>query len=161
MKLKQLFTGFLIFSAVCSTCLTAQNSLSMKFTDGTENATLISSVRKITFSGGSLLLNKTDASSNSYAISGIRKLIFGIYSGINEITSDQTSISLYPCPASNYLRLQNAPEGKTSIRIYSMNGVEMMNYNLASASQQIDISRLPKGMYLLKTNNKTLKFTKL
>jgi len=161
MKLKQLFAGILIFAAVSSYSLTAQNSLSMKFTDGTENASLISSVRKITFSGGNLLLNKTDATSNSYAISGIRKLIFGIYSGINEITSDQTSISLYPCPATNYLRLQNAPEGKTSIRIYSLNGVEMMNYSLASTTQPIDISKLPQGMYLLKANNKTLKFTKL
>jgi hypothetical protein len=161
MKIKQLFTGFLIFTALSIQCISAQNSLIMKFTDGTEKASLITSIRKITLLGSNLILNNMDATTSPYAISGIRKMVFGLYSGVNEIISDKTSLGLYPCPANTYLSLQNAPAGNISIRIFSLNGVEMMNINLVSGSQQIDISKLAQGMYLLKANNKTLKFTKL
>jgi hypothetical protein len=133
----------------------------MRFADGTEKNTLISSVRKITFSGGNLILSNPDTSTNSYAVSGIRKLIFGVYSGIYDITSNQSAIGLYPCPATNYIRLQNIPDGSTNIRIFNLGGVELININLSSVSQQIDVSELPRGMYILKTLNKTLKFIKL
>ena len=159
-KQLQIF-GLLIFYLVISTnLLQAQNNLIVKFKSGTQSVSLLSTVDRITFSAGSLLLKKTDASTSTLLLSDISRLTFGLYSAVPEITADQTGLAIYPSPATNYINLLNAPQGETQIVIFGLDGTTLMNKKLNSGMRQVDISGLAKGLYLLKVNNTTFKFVK-
>ncbi len=138
----------------------AQNSLTVKFSDGSENVTLLSTLNKITFSEGNLLLNKKEIGTNSYQISNISKLTFGLFSEIPAVSTDHTSIIIFPNPAKDFIRLKNIPPGKYPINIYGLNGNLLYTCSLSEASQQIDLSNLDKGFYILKVNGQNLKFVK-
>jgi hypothetical protein len=161
MKKKLQIVGLFIFYLAFSThWLQAQNNLVVRFKNGTQSVSLLSTVDRITFSAGSLLLKKTDASTSSLLLSDINRLTFGLYSAINEITADQTGLAIYPSPATHYINLLNAPQGEIVIVIFGLDGTTLMNEKLNSGMRQMDISGLAKGLYLLKVNNTTFKFLK-
>lgn len=161
MKKKIQIVGLFTFCLAVSThLLLAQNNLVVRFKSGTQSFSLLSTVDRITFSGGSLLLKKTDASTSSLLLSDISRLTFGLYSEVNEITADQTGLGIYPSPATHYINLLNAPQGEIVIMIFGLDGTTLMNKKLNSGMRQVDISSLAKGLYLLKVNNTTFKFVK-
>ena len=149
-----LFAG--LFSGV-----SAQNSLIVKQTNGTLKGTALTSLNKITFSSGNMLVGKTDATTDNYLLSDISKITFGIYSGVSEILSESTMLSVYPNPSAAFIQLRNLPESAAScVCIYSLAGSRLIQKHLNSISEMIDISCLNKGMYLLTVNGSTLKFIK-
>lgn len=159
-KQLQIVGLFIFYLALSIHWLQAQNNLVVRFKSGTQSVSLLSTVDRITFSGGSLLLKKTDASTSSLLLSDISRLTFGLYSAVNEITADQTGLSIYPSPATHYINLLNAPQGEIRIMIFGLDGTTLMNKKLNSGMRQVDISDLAKGLYLLKVNNTTFKFVK-
>lgn len=161
MRNKQIYIGLLLFLLVISmNFVKAQNSLIIKFNDGSQTGSLLSTIDRITFSGGNLLLKNTDATSSSLIISDIDKLSFGVLSGVPEVFTDETSLMVYPSPATDYIVLKNPPAGEINIIVFRLDGSVLMNKKLSNASQKINISNFANGLYLLKVNNKTLKFTK-
>jgi hypothetical protein len=159
-KQLQLFGLLLFYVAISTHLLQAQNNLIVKFKSGTQSVSVLSTVDRITFSGGNLLLKKTDASTSSLLLSDISRLTFGLYSAVTEITADPTGLAIYPSPVSHYVNLLNAPQGEIRIMIFGLDGTTLMNKKLNSGMRQVDISDLAKGLYLLKVNNTTFKFVK-
>jgi len=161
MKNKQINIRLLIFLLTINiSCAQAQNSLIVKFRDGSRSGTLLSTLDRITFSGANLILKRKDATTGSLIISDIDKLNFGVFSGVPEVSTNEKTVQVYPSPATNYITLKNAPEGEVHITVYRLDGGILINKMLSDGTEQIDISNLSKGIYLLKVNNKTLKFSK-
>lgn len=162
MKHKQFYFRLLVLLlATAVNYAHAQNSLITKHKDGSQSGTLVNNIDRITFSSGNLVIKKKDATSSSMMISDIDKMSFGIYSGIVEVPNIGSSLQIYPNAATSYIMLKNAPEGEIKIAVYSMTGTLLKSIKLGSASQQIDISKLTNGLYLLKVNTTTFKFMKL
>ena len=71
-----------------------------------------------------------------------------------EITSNAV-LKVYPNPASDVLNIsvlgQTANQG--TLRVVDMKGTVMMEEKITRSLQQINISKLPKGVYMLKLNN--------
>ena len=141
-------------------CLQAQNSLIVNLNDGTSSNNLLSSLNKVTFSAGNMTVSKKDASTNSYAISAIRNMQFGVYSGVYDVSENQSELSIYPVPACDFIKIKNAPEGQLRVVIFSLDGTILKNCVMSDSSQPIDISCFKCGLYLLRVNDKTIKFTK-
>jgi len=159
-KQLQIFGLIFFYLVVSIHLLQAQNNLIVKFKTGTQSVSLLSTVDRITFWGGSLLLKKTDTSTSTLLLSDISRLTFGLYSAVNEITADQTGLAIYPSPATHYINLLNAPQGEIVIMIFRLDGTTLMNKKLNHGMRQVDISDLAKGLYLMKVNNTTFKFVK-
>lgn len=158
---KLLIRVFFFFVAISMNCMEAQNNLILKFNDGSEASSLLTTLNKITFSGSNIVFNHTDASTSLYLIPTVRKITFGVYSDVPGVIAAKTLISAYPSPATDFILLKDAPEGILNILIIRMDGVVMINKKLFSNKTPIDISGLASGLYLLKINNTTLKFSKL
>lgn len=75
----------------------------------------------------------------------------GLTSTENIVVND---ILVYPNPTSGILWVKNGP---ADICIFNSSGVQLLEIKNA---QEIDISNLPSGLYLFKTNNKTSKIIK-
>lgn len=141
-------------------CLQAQNSLIVNLNDGSSSNNLLSSLNKVTFSAGNMNVINKDASANSYVISTIRNMNFGVYSGVYDVSENQSTLSVYPVPACDFINIKNAPEGQLRVVIFSLEGTVLKNCVMSDSSQPIDISSLNRGLYLLRVNDKTIKFTK-
>ena len=117
----------------------AQNSLIIRMHDGTQAGSIVSSLDKITFSGSTMIVKKTDTTLSSYLLSDIQRMTFGIYSDISTVKADPNELTIV---------------------VYGLDGIELIHKKLINGMQQIDISNLAKGLYLLKVNEKTFKFRK-
>jgi Secretion system C-terminal sorting domain len=81
--------------------------------------------------------------------------------GNNEISSEQTAISVYPNPASDILTINAGNGNMTQINISDLNGKIVLQRNgVKSSNIQIDISQLANGIYNLQILEKNEIITK-
>jgi len=139
----------------------SQQNLLLKLKDGSEKRSALSSIRKITFLGTNLILNYKDGASSLYSDASIQKLFFGVSSGVQELIVDKNLLMVYPNPASSFISLKNVPDVVLNVSIYRLDGTVLLSTQILSDGDQIDVSKLTKGFYLLKVNNTALKFMKL
>lgn len=134
-------------------------SLNIQKWDGSEKSVELNQLRKITFSGTNLTINYQLGTSESLETSLVRKMVFGPFTAVNNLFEDAGTVLIYPNPSADFIYFKNLPEGTNNIIVCSINGVQIMN--VTSDTKRIDLSRLTKGVYLVKINNQVLKFTKL
>ena len=73
---------------------------------------------------------------------------FSIAAVGNEITMLENNMVVYPNPAQSNLNILNA--GEAQISLFNALGQEVLNINRADDMQNIDISSLPQGTYILR-----------
>ena len=86
----------------------------------------------------------------------------GKYVYSRALTVNRTSsniITILPNPASDYFRINSTTSEKLYVKIYSVDGQLMVAGNYASG-EQISISKLRTGMYVVFINNKPYKLIK-
>ena len=77
--------------------------------------------------------------------------------GINEVIDASTEI--YPNPANNLLNIVSYAAGINSVKIYSLNGKEVINTSVNANQIKINTSSLANGLYIvdIKSNNTSVK----
>ncbi len=118
----------------------------------------ITSTSKIYFSSSNLVYNNVNSST---PIEQIRKITFTTASKIDEVNSNRKQLTINPNPAKDFIAITNAPDENSTLSIYSLTGAIMFVKSLNSSSNTVDISTLPKGVYVVKIQNLTAKFIKL
>lgn len=141
---------------------TVPDKLYLSFYSNTQSEVLLSNLSKITFTNGSLKIKYSDNTDVSYSISTVRKIAFSedYLSATENIESSLNTVSVYPNPSRNYISIINA-DSSQPVYIYNMSGMLVMSIPSVDSSRQIDISALNQGLYCIKTNNQTIKFSKL
>jgi len=76
--------------------------------------------------------------------------------GIDQL--DGKDISIYPNPASDYIKLLT--NGKGNYAIYNMSGTFVNSGIINKTGQYIDISGLPDGVYIMRATNSNYSFKK-
>ncbi|HRN41478.1 MAG TPA: T9SS type A sorting domain-containing protein, partial [Vicingus sp.] len=89
----------------------------------------------------------------------------------NEETQNSTfitqhSIAVFPNPTSGEVNIThnlNLENGKVNFKVYNMLGVEVLNENLTSTNNQVQLNNLKSGVYFytITQNNQTIKTDKL
>ena len=95
--------------------------------------------------------------SERFNLADIRKITCAETESVSETSS--TSVYLTPNPVHDIVLLRNL-KSKEALQIYALDG-RLMKSVEASEGQLIDISDLPIGLYLVKTEHQTLKMIKL
>lgn len=138
---------------------TAEVSLVVNGPEETEVATVdLSTVRKVTFGAEGVNIVLNDESSQVVAWQNVQKLTFtGSEGGIKDasLTEDLTKVVLF-C-ANECVGARGLNAGVNSLAVIDVCGrtvVSQPNWN----GTPVSISHLPKGVYILKVNNQTLKF---
>ena len=79
-------------------------------------------------------------------------------SSLSSSDTDLENFNLYPNPAKNKLKVNSKNEPLKQIEVFNVLGQRIINLNFSSSlSENIDISNLNTGMYLVKINNLTTK----
>ena len=95
--------------------------------------------------------------SDRFSLADIRKITCTETEGLSEETN--TPLWISPNPTHDAFKLHNL-NGKETIRIYALDG-RLVKSEEVVRDQLVDISNLPAGLYLVKTESCTLKMIKL
>jgi hypothetical protein len=146
--MKQIFT---IFISVGFIPIIYGQSLSSTNSGALSNNNLIYSVGEVFVNP----TNQNDASSG--LIGSISRIEFTSLS-INEIEFNQ-NLKFYPNPTSNSVFLYIENEIIKNIYIFDLNGKLVSNQK--NSNNQIDLSNLQTGTYIIKTDNQNIKSFKI
>jgi len=83
-----------------------------------------------------------------------RKVSMNIF-GVNEV--DDNKISIYPNPANDLVNIFSQTPGV--LHIYNINGMLVKTEMVNNSNEQIDISNLSNGIYIIKINTDTQNYT--
>lgn len=76
------------------------------------------------------------------------------YANINNNTKNQTSLIIFPNPANEVLSIEYKVQSKFArCRVYDILGEEIISKTFSGSKTDIDVSRLAKGLYLLKVES--------
>jgi len=80
-----------------------------------------------------------------------------------ETHNQNNDLSIYPCPASNFVTIETLPTLKPcQLSILNLNGQEIINCSISEQKTQIDISGLASGVYYVKLcNGKSVQMGKI
>jgi hypothetical protein len=77
----------------------------------------------------------------------------GVLSGLKQLTSN-TSLSVYPQPANDVLYVNNVGYSTSKLSIYALDGRMLLSKDATNVSEQnLQVSTVPSGIYLLKLTN--------
>ena len=140
--------------------LAAQSTqMTIHFNDGTERTYYMSEDDRVYFEDNEALVVEIapTAKSERFNLADIRKITCSETEGVSEETS--TPIWLSPNPVHDFVILHNL-SGRQPVSIYALDGRVVKSLE-ATEDQRIDISDLPVGLYLVKTQSCILKMIKL
>ena len=151
-----------IFIAICNTEIHATNFLYVREKSGTQTAVSLSTIKKLSFPSGNLMLTKTDGSSSSFALTGLRSFNFAS-SGTTDVkvTTSQLirSFALYPNPVVNDIQInyESSSAGQLQLEIIDLQGrlqiKELINIQAGTNSNSISVANLQKGIYVCRIIN--------
>ncbi len=122
--------------------------------DGAETRYELASVQRIVFDAGGMTLQRKAEAGD---VNGVRCVLFGSMEQTPTALAEagEATIYAYPNPVQNYLRIEGAAADATCT-VYDLQGRALLH----SAAQQIDVTALQQGSYMLKINNQIIKFIK-
>jgi hypothetical protein len=138
---------------------------------GTQTSYSKFDIKRMSISSGNLLVEKVNGSTDTYSLESIRYLNFANL--ITDVLTPRqkkgtTHLVLFPNPTHNVLEIKNITLGNHTIivEIISVNGlvVYKQTFNDFDQEFQVNVSSLPKGIYLCRIINgmdiKAIKFLK-
>ena len=121
---------------------------------------LLSSVRKLRFSAGNLNVYQTSGYTNNYTITSIRYLNFFDLTGIlNTNIQEKVNFILSPNPVNNILTINYSSlvDKTLKLDLIAIDGKVVYQQILSTQNEKnttnVDISSLPKGLYLCRLSN--------
>jgi len=151
----------LLVAASMSLTLQAQQGLIVKSSSGSTTAISYNDVAKLTFANEIMtVVSPAGVVSQSFSLATTSLISFGDVTpnAINELKGN-ASINLYPTLAKSNLYLQGATEGSNA-SVYSLTGSKVMQITIKSDIENINVSNLKTGIYMLRVNGQTFKFNK-
>lgn len=81
--------------------------------------------------------------------------------GIREYqkTADRRTVKVFPNPSSNFIQVEGDIPFPSVLRIYNMTGRLIREERLESSDQQVDVSSLQEGLFIIRMNGKGSKRT--
>jgi hypothetical protein len=138
----------------------AQTGVTITYYDGTAQGFNVTSGGKLYF-GSDQLYVKTDGTTapTTIPVNIIRKITFGSVLATTTFGENRNHLALYPNPGSDYIRIQSDADENLNTKIYSMAG-QLVQQGTYQPDQDIDVSGLASGLYLVQVDGLTIKFSK-
>ena len=164
--MKHIFQRGLLLAVFCIGMifhLAAQSTqMTIIFNNGNEESFILTESDRIYFENNETLVveiasSDKDVQSERFNFADIRKITCAETENLTE--ENYSTVFPTPNPVHNTFMLRNL-NGKETLHIYALDGRMVMLVE-ASENQLIDISSLPTGLYLGKTEHQTHKIIKL
>ncbi|MBO4654535.1 MAG: T9SS type A sorting domain-containing protein [Bacteroidales bacterium] len=156
-NLKQLLILFLLLC--CVLCVDAQTEVTVLGVDGSSTTLVVSDLGKIYFNADRMYVEAGDGTASDFLVSDIQKLTFNSLSvGIHH-SENNSSVLIYPNPATNFIRIAAEDQQPMHVRLYALTG-QLLSDTYCQPNGEMNISHLPSGIYFVKVNEVTYKLLK-
>lgn len=144
--------------AACAGCF-AQDDITLNLTSG-KKSYKIDDVKSFTFDGDNLKVNTQDDKADTYALADIVDINFDTATGIDNLQIAGGKLALSVQPGSDIINISgyDAKERYT-VSVYSLAGDKVLGIDNWKGDA-VSVASLPKGVYIFKINNTTVKFRK-
>ena len=145
---------------LCFSCLIQAQSTVLRITK-TDNSTSsfdVSQLNTVMFNDTTMIVELSNGTVNNFPINTIRSFVVRDITGINEIQAH--SLIVYPNPATTTIQLLNLEAQTQPANVYAVTGQLLLVKPVSSTDNTIDVSVLKQGIYILKLNGQTIKFSK-
>lgn len=138
----------------------AQTGVTVLYYNGTSQQYNVATSGKLYFANDDLYL-KVDAATapTTIPVSIIRRITFSSTLDNTTFGENRDHLVLYPNPANETFRINAATFDDLNVKIYSLSG-QLVKEGKYTVNQDIDITGLSSGLYLVQVNDTTLKFSK-
>lgn len=161
MKKNQLIV--LTMSLLMSGSVFATDLVTVTSASGESTGYDVDAITKIAFDSSALKIVASDSEGTTYAIDEIKVIKFGkgSPSAVEGLKTDKVSKITVYVPRDGNSLIVNGWEGvdATRLDIYGTNGA-LLQRNDKWRGEQVDISALPSGIYVVRIGNKTAKIKK-
>lgn len=157
---KNLLLLLMLFAFSQYGLVNAQTNIVVVMNDGTENSMEVSAAGKIFFENSTLFIDDGASNTVSFSISNIQKIYFDAYSKLESYSFEGEKVMLYPNPAQDFFSIATNLSDPFPISIFSIDGKLIQSY-VSSNQENIDISNLKSGFYIVRVNNVSIKLCKL
>lgn len=150
--MKKIYT-IILFLIAAIPCM-AQQMIVEK--DGNAVTIELSDLDKITFNDITVNITQNDGTTLSAAMNEINRIHFGTYSNIENIETEREGLLSY---ISSDMIAVNCRAGMV-VAIYDIIGTQLVSTRQNADNASISIANLPKGIYIIKVDDRTAKFVK-
>jgi hypothetical protein len=169
--MKQIIAILFIVSVLAIAQLQAQ-TLYVNQTNGSQNSFPINEIRKLTFSGGTVMsVIETSGSSSNFQLKNLSDMMFtNKYTSVSQNAVQENNILLFPNPVTTEFQLsyQTAEAGNLQLDIINIQGKVVLQQNLITQIGMnifpINVMQLQEGLYVCRIQNgsrfENLKFIK-
>lgn len=145
---------------LASGCSFAQTGIKVTYYDGTEQAFSIAAAGKLYFETDNLYVRADAATTpTTIPVSIIRKITFSSALSIPAFGENRNNLVLSPNPGADVIRIKSDANEDLKTKIYSLTG-QLILQGTYQPGQDIDVSGLSQGLYLVQVNGLTIKFSK-
>lgn len=144
--------------AVSAGCF-AQDDITLKLNSGNKSYK-IDDVKSITFDGTDLKVNKLNDEADTYPFADIVSISFDTSTGVDNLKIAGGKLTISVEPGSDIIRIGGYDaRQKYEVSVFNLAGEKVLAIN-GWKGDDVSVASLPKGVYVLKINNTTLKFRK-
>ncbi len=147
-----------LFWLSCFFACSAQAEVEIQFYNaGSQNFT-VSETGKIYFNNGYMMIDEGLCSPYSFLVSDIKKILISNPVSIEDIETE--NFTIYPNPATSFLRIHSDSQLQGSYQLYALDGRVVLS-GMFQGDETVDLNGVPRGLYLIKVNDRTFKISKL
>ncbi len=138
----------------------AQTGVTVTYYDGSTQGFNVTTAGKLYFASDNLYV-KIDGTTTptTIPVTIIRKITFSSTLGTETFGENVNNLVLYPNPSSDIFRIKSDDNEVLKINIYSLQG-QLVHQGNYQSEQDINVSNLSSGLYLVQVNGLTIKFSK-
>ena len=149
---KLLIAAGLALSAACY----AQDNVTVNTASG-QKVYKMDDIESITFDGATMKVNKNSKETETINLAEITNISFDVSTGVNGLKVKDENLLISVKSGSNIIEIGGYDNSKNySVDIFNTAGAKVLGY-ANWRGEQLNISSLSKGIYVLKINNTTLK----
>lgn len=139
----------------------AQTCVLVTYYDGTSQGFNVETSGKLYFTSDNLnvKISGTTTTPTTIPVTIIRKITFSTTLSTTTFGENKNNLVLYPNPSSNVFRIKSDVAEELKINIYSLQG-QLVQHGIYQSDEDINVSHLSSGLYLVQVNGLTIKFSK-
>lgn len=156
--IRYLLFSILLFVAMLLSAQT--NVITIRMENNVVTRIGVEKLQKITFDETTLHLHLKTGEVNGIALAGIRFFNFESVTGLNSTVSNAPNWTVFPGHTKDQLSFSSLPAGTHQVTVVSVSGQVVHQQRIESAADVLRLNHLQAGIYLVRINNKSIKFIK-
>lgn len=129
--------------------------------DGVNYSTIGVVAGSASAAGGYFFTDASPAASNFYRIKMVSADGSSAYSSIRKVGGVVATVSCWPNPVVNVVNVKVSGTGPVGYTLFALDGKVIQTGRIVGGQASLDVSRVPKGVMIIRVENETYKIAKL